>query len=143
MTPNEVSEIAFLNEVPSTQYKDKESVEEIEKNSPKIFASQDRLVVVNDFINFINKRFSNIISGVSVVNNRNYINGYITYFYNLGLNRPNDDPRFLLNQLKFSSSSEINNIYIFLVPKFKQYNQVNIEYNYLTTSQKNTIINFQ
>lgn len=141
ITPNQASEIAFLNEVPSTKFKDKETVEEIEKNSPKIFASQDRLVVVEDFVNFVNKRFSNIVSGVSVVNNRNYINGYITYFYNLGLNRPNDDPRFLLNQLKFSSSSEINNIYFFLVPKFNQYNQENIEYNYLTTSQKNTIIN--
>ena len=141
ITPNQASEIAFLNEVPSTKFKDKETVEEIQKNSPKIFASQDRLVVVEDFVNFVNKRFSNIVSGVSVVNNRNYINGYITYFYNLGLNRPNDDPRFLLNQLKFSSSSEINNIYFFLVPKFNQYNQENIEYNYLTTSQKNTIIN--
>jgi len=141
LTPTQVSEIAFLNEVPSTQFKDKESVEEIEKNSPKIFSSQDRLVVNNDFTNFIEKRYSNIVRGVNVVNNRNYINGYMTYFYNLGFNRPNDDPRFLLNQLKFSSSSEINNIYIFLVPKFNQYDQGNIENNYLTTSQKNTIIN--
>ena len=140
LTPTQVSEITFLNEVPSTQFKDKESVEEIVKNSPKIFASQDRLVVNDDFINFINKRFSNIVRGVSVVNNRNYINGYMSYFYNLGFNRPNDDPRFLLNQLKFSSSSEINNVYIFLVPKFNQYDQANIENNYLTTSQKNTII---
>lgn len=140
LTPAQVSEITFLNEVPSTQFKDKESVEEIEKNSPKIFASQDRLVVSDDFTNFVNKRFSNIVRGVSVVNNRNYINGYMSYFYNLGFNRPNDDPRFLLNQLKFSSSSEINNVYIFLVPKFNQYDQANIENNYLTTSQKNTII---
>lgn len=141
LTPDQIAEITFLNEVPSTEFKDKENVIEIQNNSPKIFSSQDRLVVTEDFNNFITKRFSNIVKGVNTVNNRNYINGYMTYFYNLGLNRPNDDPRFLLNQLKFSSSAELNNVYIFLVPKFKQYDQTNIENNYLTISQKNTIIN--
>ena len=85
--------------------------------------------------------YSNIVKSLNVVSNTEFINGYMQYFFNLGLNAPNDDPRFLLNQLKFSSSAELNNIYFFMVPQIDNYNQENVESNYLTLSQKNTIIN--
>ncbi len=75
-----------------------------------------------------------------VVNNKRYINEFIDYFYKLGLDKPNDDPRFLFNQLKFSTSSDTNNVYLFLVPSISNVDNEN-NVNFLTTPQKNTIIN--
>jgi len=140
ISPTDITKIQFSNELPSTPWKDKETVDEIKENSPKIFTSQNRLVTGDDYKSFIASRHSNTVKSVNVVSNTEYINGYMNYFFNLGLNRPNDDPRFLLNQLKFSSSAELNNIYFFMVPQIENYNQENIESNYLTLSQKNNII---
>ena len=141
ITPTDLTKIGFSNELPSTPWKDKETVDEIKENSPKIFSSQSRLVTGNDYKAFVETNYSNIVKSLNVVSNTEFINGYMQYFFNLGLNAPNDDPRFLLNQLKFSSSAELNNIYFFMVPQLKSYNQENIESNYLTLSQKNTIVN--
>ena len=141
ITPTDLTKIGFSNELPSTPWKDKETVDEIKENSPKIFSSQSRLVTGNDYKAFVETNYSNIVKSLNVVSNTEFINGYMQYFFNLGLNAPNDDPRFLLNQLKFSSSAELNNIYFFMVPQLKSYNQENIESNYLTLSQKNSIMN--
>ena len=141
ITPTDLTKIGFSNELPSTPWKDKETVDEIKENSPKIFSSQNRLVTGNDYKAFVETNYSNIVKSLNVVSNTEFINGYMQYFFNLGLNAPNDDPRFLLNQLKFSSSAELNNIYFFMVPQLKSYNQENIESNYLTLSQKNSIMN--
>lgn len=141
ITPTDLTKIGFSNELPSTPWKDKETVDEIKENSPKIFSSQSRLVTGNDYKAFVETNYSNIVKSLNVVSNTEFINGYMQYFFNLGLNAPNDDPRFLLNQLKFSSSAELNNIYFFMVPQLDNYNQENIESNYLTLSQKNTIVN--
>ena len=141
ITPTDLTKIGFSNELPSTPWKDKETVDEIKENSPKIFSSQSRLVTSNDYKAFVETNYSNIVKSLNVVSNTEFINGYMQYFFNLGLNAPNDDPRFLLNQLKFSSSAELNNIYFFMVPQIDNYNQENIESNYLTLSQKNTIVN--
>tara|TARA_R110000803_G_C11987973_1_gene321567 strand:- start:3894 stop:5717 length:1824 start_codon:yes stop_codon:yes gene_type:complete len=141
ITPTDLTKIGFSNELPSTPWKDKETVDEIKENSPKIFSSQSRLVTGSDYRTFVETNYSNIVKSLNVVSNTEFINGYMQYFFNLGLNAPNDDPRFLLNQLKFSSSAELNNIYFFMVPQIDKYNQENIESNYLTLSQKNTIVN--
>ena len=141
ITPTDLTKIGFSNELPSTPWKDKETVDEIKDNAPKIFSSQSRLVTGYDYRTFVETNYSNIVKSLNVVSNTEFINGYMQYFFNLGLNAPNDDPRFLLNQLKFSSSAELNNIYFFMVPQLDNYNQENIESNYLTLSQKNTIVN--
>lgn len=141
ITPTDLTKIGFSNELPSTPWKDKETVNEIKDNAPKIFSSQNRLVTGDDYKSFVDTNYSNIVKSLNVVSNTEFINGYMKYFFNLGLNAPNDDPRFLLNQLKFSSSAELNNIYFFMVPQLESYNQENIESNYLTLSQKNSIIN--
>jgi hypothetical protein len=140
LSPQNAQLISFTNLNGSTNPKQKEDVDSIRVNSKKIFQSQNRLVTIDDYISFINKNFSNIIEGVEVVNNKRYINEFIDYFYKLGLDKPNDDPRFLFNQLKFSTSSDTRDVYLFLVPSISNVDNEN-NVNFLTTPQKNTIIN--
>ena len=140
ITPVDSTKIEFSNEFKSTPFKDKETVDEIKVNSPKSFSSNNRLVTGKDYQSFIEANYSNIVKSINVVSNTEFINGYMNYFFSLGLNAPNDDPRFLLNQLKFSSAAELNNVYFFMVPQIEEYNQENIESNYLTLSQKNNIV---
>ena len=135
---NKFLDINFTNTVASTDSKEKEDVDEIRKNSVKLFQSQERLVTITDYESYINKNFSSILDSLKVVNNVTYINEYIKYFYDLGLDRPNDDPRFLFNQVKFSTSSQFNNLYFYLVPKINSVDDNN-NINFLSTSQKNTI----
>tara|TARA_R110002153_G_scaffold53177_2_gene148491 strand:- start:33403 stop:35226 length:1824 start_codon:yes stop_codon:yes gene_type:complete len=140
ISPTDTTKIEFSNEFKSTPFKDKETVDEIKVNSPKSFSSNNRLVTGKDYQSFIEANYSNIVKSTNVVSNTEFINGYMNYFFSLGLNAPNDDPRFLLNQLKFSSAAELNNVYFFMVPQIEEYNQDNIESNYLTLSQKNNIV---
>jgi hypothetical protein len=131
-------DLNFTNTVGSTQSREKENVDEIRINSVKLFQSQDRLVTINDYDSFINKNFSSIVKSIKVVNNKEYTNQYIKYFYDLGLDRPNDDSRFLFNQVKFPTQGQFNNLYFFFVPKI---NPVGLDnsINFLSTSQKNSI----
>lgn len=139
LTPQQTQELSFSNKSGSTSPKEKENVEDIRINSKKLFQSQNRLVTEQDYISFVNKNYSNLVDSLQVVNNNLYMKDYIGYFYNLGLDRPNDDPRFLFNQLKFASSSNSNNVYLFMVPSIRNVDENNIE-TFLSTSQKNTII---
>jgi hypothetical protein len=69
-----------------------------------------------DFQSFIRKNYNNLISSVQVVNNKQYINEFLSYFYDIGLKKPNDDCRVLINQLNFQSSTNFNNVYGVVVP---------------------------
>ena len=140
LTPDKLQDLSFTNTIESTFPKDKDTAEEIQENAPKLFTAQDRLVTNEDFNGFITKNFSNILDSYKVVNNKTFIQKYIQYFYDLGLDTPNEDPRFLFNQVKFSSSAELNNIYLFAVPKIRNVDEDNT-LNFLTLSQKNSIIN--
>ena len=140
LSPDKLQDLAFTNTIESTFPKERESVEEIQVNAPKLFTAQDRLVTNEDFNSFITKNFSNILDSYNVVNNKTFIQKYIQYFYDLGLDTPNEDPRFLFNQVKFSSSAELNNIYLFAVPKIRNVDENNT-LSFLTLSQKNSIIN--
>ena len=133
-------DLSFSNDVSSSLPKEKEDVDEIRTNSLKLFQSQDRLVTLDDYTSFIDKNFSSIVGAVEVVNNKRYIEEYIKYFYDLGLDRPNDDSRFLFNQVKFSTSGQFNNLYFFFVPEISPIGADN-SINFLTTSQKNSIFN--
>ena len=61
------------------------------------------------------------------------------YFYDLGLTRPNQDPRFLFNEVNFSQAGQDNNIYLFMVPTIQTVDANNNQY-FLQNSQKNVII---
>lgn len=140
ITPLLASNISFTNDYGSTAPAEKETVEQIKSNSPKTFYAQNRLVTSNDIDTHINKNFSNIVSSSKTVNNTSYIDNVIKYYYDLGLDRPNDDSRFLFNQVKFATTSQLNTIHCFLVPRLKTVD-VNNNPFFLTGSQKSEIIN--
>lgn len=139
ITPNESSNITFSNNTSSTLFKLKESVSEIKNNAPKLFNSQYRLVTTDDYQNYITKNFGNWTRSVRVVNNHDYLNGYQQYFFDIGLDRPNDNSRVLFNQINFRCSSDFNNIYAFAVPNKSLDNSLEIRTNYLSIAQKNSI----
>ena len=64
---------------------------------------------------------------------------FIKYFYDLGLTRPNQDARFLLNEVNFAHAGQDNNVHLFMVPKIKSVDDNNNQY-FLQNSQKNTIL---
>jgi len=136
---SEASNISFTNDLASSPPNQPESVDEIRNNSPKTFFSQNRLITEQDFVTFVNKTFSNIVIDTKVVNNNTYIDTFIKYFYDLGITRPNDDPRYIFNEVNFSHAGQTNNIYIFNTPRIKNVDENNRQY-FLQNSQKNVIL---
>ena len=140
LTPSLATNISFANDYGSTQPAEKETVDQIKENSPKTFFAQNRLVTTGDMDTFINKNFSNIVGSSKTVNNTSYIDNVIKYYYDLGLDRPNDDSRFLFNQVKFSTTSQLNSVHIFLVPRLRTVDANNNPF-FLSSSQKTEILN--
>lgn len=122
------------NQYPSNPYTDYETVESIRKNAPTGFKSQNKLITTDDYVSFINTNFNNIVSNTTVVNNDDYLNGHLKYLYDIGLNSPQTDNQVLFNQVKFSTSCNFNNIYIYTVPK-------NDLQDYTSPPQKELIVN--
>lgn len=139
LTVTEASNIIFSNNLGSSLPNQPETVDEIRQNAPKTFYSQNRLITQQDFTTFIDKNFGNIVIDSVTVNNNSFINNYLKYFYDLGITRPNDDPRFLFNEVNFSMAGQDNNIYIFMTPKIKNVDADNKQY-FLQNSQKNAIV---
>ena len=100
ITVNNSSDITFTNPINSTTLAVAETVDQIRENAPKIFSSQMRLVTESDYEALLNKNLTNIINSSKVVGNTDYINEYIQYFYNMGVD-PNKVNRVLINQVKF------------------------------------------
>jgi hypothetical protein len=140
LTPQIATDIAFTNINSSTSSAEKETVEQIRRNAPKVFYAQSRIVTPGDFDTYISKNFANIVSSAVLVNNDTYINNVIKYYYDLGLKRPNNDPRFLLNQVKFSTTNQMNHVHAYMVPRLKTVDENNNLF-FLTQSQKAEIIN--
>ena len=140
LTPLLASGIAFTNSVGSTSPNDIETVQQIKENAPRNFFAQNRIVTNDDFQAFVEKRYSNIITSTVLVSNESFIDTVIKYYYDLGLDRPNQDSRFLFNQVKFSTTNQTNQVYAFMVPKIKIADSDNNLF-YLTQSQKSEVIN--
>lgn len=138
---NQSSEIIFSNIDASTKFQDIESVESIKQNATNTFRSQYRLITTQDFINYISKNYSNIISSVQAVNNWDYISGHLKYYFDLGITKPNLESRVLFNQVKFADSCNFNNIYIYAVPKLEKLTSITTRANYLNSAQKQIILN--
>jgi len=133
--------INFSNIDTSTTFVDIESVSNIKTNAANSFRSQYRLITSSDFINYLSKNYSNIISSVQAVNNWDYISGHLKYFFDLGITKPNLESRILFNQVKFSDSCNFNNIYIYAVPKLDKLTSLTTRANYLNSAQKQIILN--
>ena len=141
LTIQQSSQLKFSNDNPSTNFRLKESVIEIKQNAPNLYNSQYRLVTINDYNAYISKNFGSWVKSVECADNFRYTDQYLNYFFDLGLDRPNDDSRVLYNQVNFSTSCDFNNVYVFAVPNKTLDNSTDIRTNYLSTSQKNAITN--
>ena len=140
LTPSLATNIAFTNKNASTSPSVIETVDQIKTNAPKAFYAQNRIVTSDDFDTFMDKNFASIVSSSVLVNNESYINNAIKYYYDLGLDRPNDDSRFMFNQVKFATTSQMNHVHVYMAPRIKTVDSSNNLY-YLTQSQKSEIIN--
>jgi len=139
ITSAESANVTFTNINSSTLFKEKETVAEIKQNAPNLFNSQYRLVTTDDYKNYISKNFGNWIRSVEVVNNFDYTSIYQKYFFDIGLDRPNDDSRVLFNQINFADACDFNNVYVFAVPNKVLETSLDIRTNYLSVAQKNAI----
>ena len=141
ITTTQSSQLTFTNTELSTPYVDRESVDSIKNNSSNTFKSQYRLITAEDFNNYINQNYSNIISSTQVVNNWDYIQGHLKYYFDLGVTAPNSESRVLFNQVKFADSTNFNNVYIYAVPRLQKSSSLTTRANYLNSTQKQLIIN--
>jgi hypothetical protein len=134
MSLNELTEVTINNDFPSTIYTEEESVDSIRKNAPKAFRSQNRLVTTSDYDTFVRSNFPSFVSDISVVDNDTFLKGHLKYLYNIGLDRPQEENRVLINQVSFANSCNFNNLYLYMVPNS------NLQ-EYLTSPQKEIILN--
>ena len=141
ITSQESANIIFSNIDPSTNFVAAENTDSIKLNAPNTFRSQYRLITPDDFTNYINKNYSNIIASTQVVNNWDYITGNLKYYYDIGVSSPNIQSRTLYNQVKFADSTNFNNVYIYAVPKLTKTSSVSTRVSYLNNAQKQLIIN--
>jgi hypothetical protein len=131
--------LTFVNTVASSPSSEPESVDQIRTNAPKILQTQNRVVTSQDIESYISKNFSNIVSSVKAVSSKSYIDNVIKYFYNIGLDRPNDDGRVLFNEVKFATTGQANDVYVYLSPKIIATDSSNNMY-FLSQSQKSEIL---
>lgn len=134
LTPNQLKQIKLNNDYPSTVFSPEENVDSIRKNAPKTFRSQYRLVTSTDYESYLKSNYSSFLADLKVVSNENFLKNYIKYLYDIGLNEPQKENRILFNQIKFSTSCNFNNLYVYMVPK-------NEMQDYLTPPQKEIILN--
>jgi hypothetical protein len=141
ITTAQAANIVFSNTDASTKFVDVESVSSIKTNAQNTFRGQFRLIAANDFVNYIDKNYNNIIASTRVVNNWDYVSGHLKYFFDLGVTKPNIESRVLFNQVKFADSSNFNNVYIYAVPKLVKTSSATTRTNYLNSAQKQLILN--
>jgi len=141
ITPQQSANIIFSNTDPSTNFVAAENADSIRINAPNTFRSQYRLITPDDFTNYINKNYSNIIVSTQTVSNWDYISGHLKYYFDLGVSMPSTQSRVLYNQVKFADSTNFNNVYIYAVPKLTKISSTSTRVNYLNNAQKQLIIN--
>lgn len=135
LTNSQIQYLSFDNKFPSTYFAEPESITSIRKNAPGVFRSQFNVSTKKAYETFMKSNFSNIIQDVKVMNNSEYLDSYLKYYYNIGLTKPQYESRALYNQVNFSDSCSFNNVYIFSVPK-----TIKSTLSYLTPSQKTLIV---
>jgi hypothetical protein len=134
LNSDQSKQIKLNNDYPSTLFSPEENVDAIRKNAPKTFRSQYRLVTASDYESYLQTNYSNFLADLKIVSNENFLKNYIKYLYDIGLNEPQKENRILFNQIKFSTSCNFNNLYVYMVPKSDMQ-------DYLTPPQKEIILN--
>ena len=139
ITTEEANNINFSNRNASVPYTDVENTSQIRANAPNAFKRQSRLVTVADFESYIYQNLSNLIVDVKVVNNWDYLEHYIGYFYKMGIDNPMLDSRVLYNQINFASSCNFNNLYAYVIPKTLASNNFSYDRAFLNLGLKDYI----
>jgi hypothetical protein len=116
-----------------------ESIESIRVNAPRVFASQNRLFTLGDYKTFIQKNFSQYVKDTHVCINDYYVNNYLKYFFDIGLDSPQEDSRLNIAQVEFMTTTNFNNVYAFIVPKVNTIIGGKIP-NYLNNTLKREIV---
>ena len=140
ISPDDLQYVSLDNPIASTPFTSYESLGAIRNNAPLIFSTQNRTVTVEDFESTIFKYYNNIVHDVRAVSNQQYTSEYLKYFYDIGLERPNDDERVMMNQVMFTDACDFNNVYLFVVPQVGAI-QNGVTPIALATSQKQVIVN--
>lgn len=135
MNNQQLLNLSVDNQFSSTSYSLPENVSSIRKNAPGVFRSQFNVTTSKSYQTFIKSNFSSIIEDAVVKNNKEYLDSYIKYFYNIGLTKPQLESRALFNQINYADSCNFNNVYIFAVPK-----TIKNGLSYLTPAQKELIL---
>jgi len=135
LNSTQILNISLDNKFSSTSYSEPESIQSIKRNAPANFKSQFNITKKSSYESFIQTNFSNIVHDVSVKNNKEYLDSYIRYFYNIGITKPQYESRALFNQINYADSCNFNNVYAFIVPK-----SINSRLSYLAPMQKQLII---
>jgi len=130
--------VIFSNNVPSTPFSEPETVEDMRDNAPLVLKEKNTLSRTDDYERFIERNFSNVVSDASVVDNWEYTGTFLKYFYNLGIEDPQNVSRILYNQSIFADSCNFNNVYMFVKPTISTEEDYNA---FLSPSLKQLIIN--
>jgi len=141
VTPSQLGDILINNRFASSPTKIAETVTEIRRNAPKVFAAQNRLVTKEDYEYQINRNFNNITRNVKILSNNDYTSKVLSYYNDIGVTQGNDDSRVLFSQVLFSSSTSFNNVYIYTVANANP-TLNGLTPNYLNSAQKQRIVEF-
>lgn len=117
-----------------------ESVSSIRANAPRLFASQNRLFTIDDYRTYILKHFGTYIKDVYLCKNDEYTKDFLKYYYDIGLDSPQEDSRLNIAQVEFMTSTNFNNIYCFVVPRVNTLIGGRIP-NYLNNTLKQQVVN--
>jgi len=131
-----LSNLIFRNTYNSTNIQEVETPDQIKESAAANYKTQYRVVTDTDYETFIKTNFANFITDLKVINNQTYVDTYLKYFYEIGLTNLSQITQPLLNQVLFADSCNFNNVYIVGLAR-----GVSQNYNYLTTAQKEIIIN--
>jgi len=140
VTSEEAGLLQFSNITPSTKFAEAEGVNSIKENALNTYKTQFRLSTTGDVETYVKKNFNNIISSTKAVSNTDFIGGHLKYYFDLGVEKPSMASRLMLNQVKFSSSCNFNNIYIYAVPRINLITSLTTRVSYLNNTQKQFII---
>lgn len=142
ITFDDLESLYFTNSTGSTSFQSRETVDDIKRKAPVHFATQDRLVTVDEFNAYMDKSFGNMLTSSRVVDNDMYIDGHMRYLSEtIGIDNPNLESRVMFNHLDMSTSTHFNNVYIYGVPKMIKATSLSTSTNFMSQSQKQLILN--
>lgn len=142
ITFDNIETLLLTNKQSSTIPQARESVDEIKRKAPLHLASQDRLVTINEFQSYMEKNYGNMLTSSVVVDNQTYIDGHFRYISeDVGVSHPNLESRIMYNHMNVATSTNFNNVYVYCVPKMSVNTSTTVMTNFLTTSQRELILN--